>query len=153
MPLTVLSGTASTVSMGSEIAVSRNPQAPGPIAEQFHALTLRIDGKPVFFRSRAMPSVSEGDRIAVAGPMKGGTLNGYALGNVTTGAMYCPPTTIPMVLCGIVALVGIPLILVLGIGLFFVAVGGWAVWKFSQIRKAGEMVRAAAAAMPPVSAS
>jgi hypothetical protein len=147
MPLTILTGTATHVAMGSDVTYAASAQY-GPIAQHNHALTLRIDGRPVFFRSRAMPSVSEGDRIAIAGPMKSGTLQGLALGNLTTGAMYCPNTTLPIIACAVVVVLGIPLIAILGIGLFFIAVGGWAVWKFLQIRKAGEMVRSAAATTP-----
>jgi hypothetical protein len=108
---------------------------------------MRIDGKPVFFRSRAMPSLSDGDRVAVAGVNKAGTLQGLALRNLTTGAVYCPSTLLPLIGSVIVIVIGIPLIPFLGIGLFFVVMGGLILWRCLKVRKAAAMLRDADAQM------
>ncbi len=144
MPLTVLSGAATHVAQGSETTYAASGQY-GPIAQHNTVITLRIDGRVVHFRTRTMPSISEGDQVAVAGADKGGTLYALALRNLTTGAVYCPATTLPLIGSVIVIIVGIPLIALLGLGLFFCGMGGWLLWRCLQIRKAGQLVLGVAA--------
>ncbi|MBI1366657.1 MAG: hypothetical protein GC153_11970 [Alphaproteobacteria bacterium] len=97
---------------------------------------MRIDGEPVQFRTRSLPSVNDGDEVAAAGASKNGTLDALAMRNVTTGASYFPPTLTPMILGGVLVVIGIPLIPLLGIGLFFAGFGGWALFKAYNVRKA-----------------
>ena len=139
MPLSVLCGTATKVAQGSETTYAASAQY-GPIAQHNTVITLRIDNRVVHFRTRTMPSISEGDQVAVAGSDSGGTLYALALRNLTTGAVYCPSTTLPMVGSVIVILIGIPLIALLGIGLFFVGMGGWLLWRCIRIRKAAALI-------------
>jgi hypothetical protein len=144
MPLSLISGTSTKVAQGSETTYAASGQY-GPIAQHNTVITMRIDGRVVHFRTRTMPSISEGDVVAAAGKESGGTLYALALRNLTTGAIYCPATTLPMVGSIIVIVVGIPLIALLGLGLFFVGMGGWLLWRCLQIRKSCTMVMQAAA--------
>lgn len=138
--LTVLSGEATKVAMGSDITYAASAQY-GPIAQHNHAVTLRIDGKPVYFRTRTMPSISEGDVVGVAGSEKNGTLQALALRNLSTGAVYCPPTVVPMVLAVALIVLGIPLIAFLGFGLVFCGMGAWVLMRCLRVRKAGALLR------------
>ena len=144
MPLTILTGTAQKVSQGSETTYAASAQY-GPIAQHNTVIMLRIDGRVVHFRTRTMPSISDGDVVAVAGTEKGGTLYALALRNLTTGAIYCLGTTLPIIGAAIVIVIGIPLIAFLGFGLFFCGVGGWVLWRCLKIRKAGQLVLQATA--------
>jgi hypothetical protein len=135
MPLTVLAGTASNVSLGSDITYAASAQH-GPIPIKNQLVSLRIDNKPILFRSRTLPSVSDNDQVAAAGPLKNGTLEALALRNLTTGAVYHPPTTMVLILSAILIVAGIPLIAFLGIGLFFVGMGVYMVLRALKIRKA-----------------
>jgi hypothetical protein len=151
MPLTVLSGVASHVSMGSEIGYVPTAQY-GPMPVKNQLVSLRIDNRPVLFRTRQLPSISDGDRVAFAGSVKGGTLEALAMRNLTTGASYHLPTTPLMIIAVISIVFGIPLILVIGIGLFFIGIGVWMFLKARNIGRAQAMVDAegAAPAMQPV---
>ncbi len=140
MPLSLLSGTATKVAQGSETTYAASAQY-GPIAQHNTVITLRIDNRVVHFRTRTMPSITEGDQVAAAGSDKGGTLYALALRNLTTGAFYCPSTTLPMVGAIAVIICGIPLIALLGIGLFFVGMGSWLLWRCLKIRKAAAMLQ------------
>src|ERR1700759_3320972 len=106
---TIISGTASAVLLGSDLSYAAT--ANGPVAMQNQLVTLRIDNKPVSFRTRqGVPSISEGDKVGAAGAMKNGTLHADALRNYTTGASYHPQTLWVMVLSAALALLGLPLI-------------------------------------------
>ena len=142
MAITLLSGTATNVAQGSETTYAASAQY-GPIAQHNTVITLRIDGRVVHFRTRTMPSISEGDIVAAAGPDKSGTLYALALKNLTTGAVYCPSTTLPMIGAVVVILLGIPLIALLGLGLFFVGMGAWILLRCLRIRKAAAMIQQA----------
>jgi hypothetical protein len=148
MGLIVRTGTATNVSLGTDVTYAASAQY-GPIAQHNHAVTLRLDSKPVFFRTRQMPSISEGDQVVVAGFDKNGTLQALALRNLTTGAIYCPATTLPIAGSIFVIVLGIPLIPVLGIGLFFSILGTWILVRSLKTRKAGAMVAGVGAAPQP----
>jgi len=144
MPLNMLVGTAANVAQGSETIYAASARY-GPIAQHNTVITLRIDGRVVHFRTRTMPSISDGDLVAAAGTDSGGTLYALALRNLTTGAVYCPGTTLPIILAIVVIVIGIPLIALLGLGLFFVGMGAWILWRCLRTRKAGQMIMQAAA--------
>lgn len=144
MPLTVLSGSASHVSMGSEIGYVPTAQY-GPMPVKNQLVSLRIDNRPVLFRTRQLPSISDGDRVAFAGSVKNGTLEALAMRNLTTGASYHLPTTTLMIIAVASIVLGIPLIVVIGIGLFFIGIGAWMFIKARNIGKAQAMVDAEAA--------
>ena|SRR5712671_4341542 len=135
MAITVLSGTATHVSLGSEIAYAPTARY-GPMPVKNQLVSLRIDNKPVLFRTRTLPSISDGDQVAMAGTVRNGTLEALAMRNLTTGAFYHLPTTMLIVLAVVVIVIGIPLIFVLGIGLFFIGCAVWIIMKAMKIRKA-----------------
>jgi hypothetical protein len=140
MSLTVISGSASNVNFGSDYTYAATANY-GPVPIKNQIISMRVDSKPVHFRTRSLPSISEGDRVAAAGTMKNGTLEAVAIRNLTSGAAYHPPTT--MVMVGSVALIilGIPLIAFLGFGLFFIGIGVWVLIKALNIKKAVGMLQ------------
>jgi hypothetical protein len=121
-------GTASAINLGSDYSYAATANH-GPVAIKNQLVSLRIDNKPVLFKTRTLPSISEGDRVAVVGTDKNGTLEAVALRNLTTGAGYYMPTVMPMVLAAVLVVIGLPLIPFLGIGLLFVGFGGWILYK------------------------
>jgi len=142
MALTMISGNATNVNFGSDFTYAATSNH-GPVPIKNQIVTLRVDQKPVHFRTRSLPSISDGDRIAAAGTMKNGTLEAVALRNLTSGASYHPPTT--MVIAGsiLVIVCGIPLIAFLGFGLFFIGVGVWLLMKALNIRSAVSLLQTA----------
>src|SRR5206468_2233720 len=87
------------------------------------------------FRTRTLPSISDGDTVAMAGVMKQGTLEASAMRNLTTGADHHLPTTMLIVMAAVVGVLGVPLIAILGIGLFFIGCSVWIILKALRIRK------------------
>lgn len=142
MSLTMISGNASNVNFGSDFTYAATSNY-GPVPIKNQIVSMRVDSKPVHFRTRSLPSISDGDQVAAAGTMKNGTLEAVALRNLTSGASYHPPTT--MVMVGSIALIvlGIPLIAFLGFGLFFIGVGVWMLMKAFSIRNAVSMLQSA----------
>ncbi|MGH7682669.1 MAG: hypothetical protein ACRENN_11875 [Candidatus Eiseniibacteriota bacterium] len=142
MALTMISGNATNVNFGSDFTYAATSNH-GPVPIKNQIVSLRVDQKPIHFRTRSLPSISDGDTIAAAGTMKNGTLEAVALRNLTSGAFYHPPTT--MVMVGSIALIvlGIPLIAFLGFGLFFIGVGAWMLTKVFNIRNAVTMLQSA----------
>lgn len=142
MALTMISGNASNVNFGSDFTYAATSNY-GPVPIKNQIVSMRVDSKPVHFRTRSLPSISDGDQVAAAGTMKNGTLEAVALRNLTSGASYHPPTT--MVMVGSVALIvlGIPLIAFLGFGLFFIGMGAWMLMRVFSIRNAVSMLESA----------
>jgi hypothetical protein len=135
MNLKVISGIVSNVSLGSDFSYAATAQH-GPVAIKNQLVSMRLDNKPVLFRTRTLPSISDGDQVAASGPEKNGTLEALAVRNITTSSIYHAPTKSAIILAGLLIIIGIPLIAVLGIGLLFVAFGGWVLWKAFRVRKA-----------------
>lgn len=79
--------------------------------------------------------------MAVAGSEKNGTFEAVAMRNLTTGALYAPPTMAALVLAAVLILFGIPLIAFLGMGLLFVGYGGVVIYKALQVRTAVSMLQ------------
>jgi hypothetical protein len=143
MKLQVVSGNATDVSRGSDYSYAATAHH-GPVAIKNQLVSMRLDDKPVLFRTRTLPSISDGDRVAAAGSEKDGTLDALAVRNLTTNSLYYAPTTTGLILAGLLIVIGIPLIAFLGIGLLFVGVGGWFIWKALRVRKAVGLLRAMA---------
>lgn len=135
MSITVLSGVASNVTLGSDYSYMATAQH-GPVAIKNQIVSMRLDSKPVLFRTRTLPSISDGDNVAAAGSMKNGTLEAIALRNLTTGSAYHPGTNMVMVGAGLLIILGIPLIAFIGFGFLFIGVGVWAMMKALNVRKA-----------------
>jgi hypothetical protein len=135
MGVTVLSGTAANIVLGSDYSYAATAQH-GPVAIKEQLVSMRLGQKPVLFRTRTLPSITEGDFIAAAGTEKNGTFQAVAVRNLTTGALYAPPTVMAMVLAALLILIGIPLIAFLGLGLFFVGYGVAVLVKAFQVRGA-----------------
>jgi hypothetical protein len=110
---------------------------------------MRLDRKPVPCRTRTLPSTSEGDRVAVSGIEKAGTMEAIALRNLTSGAICSPPAGAMLVAAGVVLIVlGIPLIVACGIGLVFIAGGLLVFYKTFRHRAAIAMVQQQSATPP-----
>ncbi len=135
MSIIVLSGVASNVTLGSDYSYMATAQH-GPVAIKNQIVSMRLDNKPVLFRTRTLPSIGDGDQVAAAGTMKNGTLEAVALRNLTSGASYHPGTTAVMIGAGLLIVLGIPLIAFIGFGLIFIGVGVWAMMKAINVRKA-----------------
>ena len=135
MSVIVLSGVASNVTLGSDYSYMATAQH-GPVAIKNQIVSMRLDSKPVLFRTRTLPSISDGDNVAAAGTMKNGTLEAVALRNLTTGSAYHPATTMVIVGAGILILLGIPLIAFIGFGFLFIGAGAWVMMKALNVRKA-----------------
>lgn len=148
MGLIVLTGAATNVTLGSDYSYAATANH-GPVAIKNQLVSMRLNNRPVLFRTRTLPSISDGDQIAAAGNDKGGTLEAVALRNVTTGVIYHPPTTVVIILAAALVVLGIPLIAFLGFGLLFIGVGAWAIHRALQVRKAVRMLSVEqVAAMP-----
>lgn len=140
MNLEVVSGTVSDVSRGSDNSYAAGQPFQGPVAIKNQLLSMRLDKKPVLFRTRTLPSISDGDRVAAAGVEKNGTLEALAVRNLTTNSVYCAPTTMTLILSAVLIIVGIPLIAFLGLGLVFIGLGAWVIWKALRVRKAAALL-------------
>lgn len=145
MAVIILTGRASSVALGSDYSYAATANH-GPVAIKNQLVSMRLDNKPVLFRTRTLPSISEGDYVAAAGGEKAGTLEALAVRNLTTGAFYAPGTVVPMVLSIILILLGIPLIAFLGFGLLFVGGGVWVLVRVLKVRRAITMLKATSAA-------
>jgi hypothetical protein len=139
MDMKVVTGSVSNVSLGSDYSYAATAQH-GPVAIKNQLVSMRIDNKPVLFRTRTLPSISDGDRVSAAGPEKNGTVQALAVKNLTTQSSYFAPTKTAMMLAGLLIVIGIPLVAFLGIGLLFIGFGGWVLWKAMQVRRAVAML-------------
>ncbi len=144
--LTACSGRATNINFGSDIAYEGGGQY-GAIATKIQVLSMRVDGKPVLFKSKTLPSVSEGDQVAAAGADKNGTLEALALRNLTSGGFYYPPAGPMAIAIGVVAIVvGIPLIAACGIGLVSIGGGAFLIYRIYRHRAAIALVELQSAA-------
>lgn len=141
MSLTVVSGRAANVTQGSDFTYAATSQH-GPVAIKNQLVSMRLDNKPVMFRTRTLPNISEGDEIAAAGTEKNGTLEALAVRNLTTGSFYYPGTMSVMILSGLLILLGLPLIAFLGFGLLFIGIGAFMIMKALRIRQAVSLLQA-----------
>lgn len=132
---TVVRGKASGVEKGVDTTPLQNGAV---IVNQLSGF--RVDNRVVVYRGRDFPSLREGDEVVAAGDLNNGTLQAVALRNVTTGATYGPPLMAPMILVGVMALIGLMAIgLPLGLGYIILGVAafvGFKVYKVSQAKAA-----------------
>lgn len=147
MAVTMITGQATSIALGSDYSYAATANH-GPVAIKNQLVSMRLNNKPVLFRTRTLPSISEGDYVAAAGKQKAGTLEAMAVRNLTTGALYAPPTIVAMIMCIVLILIGIPLIPMLGIGLVFSGLGVWILLRAIAVRRAVAMLKAAPAAAP-----
>ena len=138
MPLESLSGTATNVNLGSQLAYAPTAQY-GPVGVQQHLVNFRINNRPIRFKVTDSASISEGDQVVVAGNSKQGTLEALALRNVTTGAIHHNPYKFPLYAGVVVFIVSIPLIFAL-VGLLMAPIAAWVAWRGLQIKNAVAMV-------------
>lgn len=148
MSLTVVTGRATNVTLGSDYSYAATAQH-GPVAIKNQIVSMRLDNKPVLFRSRTLPSISDGDQVSAAGSEKNGTLEAIAVRNLTTGSIYHPPTTMVMVGAGLLILLGIPLIAFIGFGFLFIGFGVWVLMKAFKIRNAVTLLSGQSASGSP----
>lgn len=141
MNLKVVSGNVTDVSRGSDNSYAATAHH-GPVAIKNQLVSMRLDNKPVLFRTRTLASISDGDRVAAAGSEKDGTLDALAVRNLTTNSFYYAPTTTGLILAGLLIVIGIPLVALMGIGLLFIGLGAWFIWKALRVRKAVALLRA-----------
>jgi hypothetical protein len=141
MALLALRGKVEAVERGSDLSYAVSGSH-GPIPIQNQLISFRIDGKPMFYRTRTITSFSDGDTASAVGNMKNGTLQALALRNHTTGATYHAPYLMPAMLALVLVVIGLPLIGFLGIGLLFVGFGAWVLWKVWNVHQAVQQLPA-----------
>ncbi len=138
MPLQSISGTATNVNLGSQLAYAPTAKY-GPVAVQQHLVNFRLNGRAVRIKVTDSASISEGDQLVAAGKEKQGTLEALAVKNLTTGALHHNPYQMPLI-GGIVGLViSIPLMFML-IGIPLVPIAAWIIYRSLQIKNAAQMV-------------
>jgi len=138
MPLQTISGTATNVNLGSQLAYAPTAKY-GPVAVQQHLVNFRLNGRAVRIKVTDSASISEGDHLVASGKEKQGTLEALAVKNLTTGALHHNPYQMPLI-GGIVALViSIPLMFML-IGIPLAAIAAWVIYRSIQIKNAVVMV-------------
>ncbi len=134
----VIRGKASDLDRGSDNTIVHGRNGPAHIVNQL--ASLRIDNKPVIFRSRTLVSIKEGDEVIAAGSMKNGTLDALALRNVSTGASYLHGLIVPVILVGALLMISLS-IMPFGIIFLLIAVPFawriWTVWQAAKAVKAG----------------
>ena len=101
----------------------------------------RVDNMPIILSSKVPTNFQEGDIISVAGEMKTNGNFGYCFYNETTGASFYFGTK-RFIYTGIFLIViGLPLILLLGLGLVFIGFGIYQIIIGKKIEKANEMLK------------
>jgi len=138
----IISGIADNIQQGSDYNYTSGGNNT-TVAIKNQLFSLRIDNKPILFRTRTFPSITAGDHIAVVGKYKSGTFHASALKNLTTGAGYYMPTNGPLIL-GIISVV---LGFLIASGLFIAglplwALGGWLLYTALNLRKANTELQA-----------
>lgn len=136
---TTLRGAASHLGRGSDNTVIARGDGAAHIVNQI--ASFRIDNKPVNFKSRTLVSISDGDEVIAAGPMKNGTLEALAVRNISTGAFYGHDLVFPTILTVALALLGL-MSLSMGIGYIILAIAGWVAWRLWIVRSAAQAVKA-----------
>ena len=137
---TTLRGIASHLGRGSDNTVIARGNGAAHIVNQI--ASFRIDGKPVQFKSRTLVSISDGDEVIAAGPMKNGTLEALAVRNISTGAVYGHDLVFPAILTVALALLGL-MSLSMGIGYIILAIAAWVAWRLWIVRTAAQAVKGA----------
>lgn len=143
MDMKIVSGSVSNVSRGSDYSYAATAQH-GPVAIKNQLVSMRIDNKPVLFRTRTLPSITDGDQVTAVGVDKNGTIEALAIRNNTTNSSYHPPTNMVMLGAALLIVLGIPLVAFLGLGLLFIGFGGWVLWRALRVRKAVAMLNSVA---------
>jgi hypothetical protein len=150
MALQLVSGIATHLATGTSVSYAATSN--GPMAIQDQMFSFRINGRPISYRTRSFPSLSEGDVVGAAGKEKGGVLNAYGIRNFTTGVIYSPPTTVPIILCVLLMIIGVALLFIF-IGVFFIAFGVFVLLRVLNVRKAAKMLAAAPVPSTPAVAA
>jgi hypothetical protein len=142
MAMTTYRGRVQSVERGTDLSYAASASH-GPIPIQNQLISFRIDGKPMFYRTRTLASFAEGDEAVAVGKVKNGTLEALALRNLSTGATYHAPYVLPAILAAVLVLLGVPLIGFLGIGLLFIGFGAWILWKVWNVHQAAQSLPSA----------
>ena len=156
MDLEVLRGTANGIRTAVDVSGTRDA-----VSTRHHAL-FKIGGTTVMFASGSPPPISEGDRLVVAGRMKGRLLLADADLNVTAGVrgdsgmLYSLASAIFFLLLFMVAVIGIILfrflpdeaglnivmeVMIGAMGLFGFGYGVYYMRRWRRIREAVRTVR------------
>jgi len=138
--LVSLSGKVSQVShrsMTHAALVQQRPDRPEP------AFSFRVNDRLACFRGR--PGVGEGDLVTIAGLEVGGVLKALAIRNRSTGVDYGGATALQYLALGLAILVGLLTVRRGGVGLVFLAAGGW-IW--SRVRRYSQALTLVRAATP-----
>ena len=143
MSLQVLTGVVSHTNQGSSFGHTVSPIGDQVLTHKLQLFSFRIDGKPVIYRTAAFLSISDGDRVAVAGTMKNGMLEVAAFRNLSTGASYAPPTGGLTYVGWFMIVIGIPAIILMGLGFALIGFGIWMLSRVGNVKKAYKLVNAA----------
>jgi hypothetical protein len=136
MALTTLSGTISGIRHSTE---TRSHGDKGSV-KTGQVLAFRVGDRSAQIKLPDVPDVQEGDPVTLAGTEKNGVFKALALRNDKTRAVYSIPPTIGYVIGGLLVAVGIPLLMVL-VGVLFIAAGGWTLYEAQNYSKAAAMLK------------
>lgn len=140
----VISGKVSMLQFSSE-TTGQFSGSGGRVSGNIHTkqvITFRVDGRPAQIKLPGQPSLTEGDSVVLAGSVKNGTFYARAMRNDSTGAIDHQPTTGLIALGAIMIALGVVLLIVL-VGVLFIAFGGWNVYQGLQNRQSVALVQAA----------
>jgi hypothetical protein len=138
--LTILCGVATGVRHASSIEGAMN-RGTGNVHTKHH-VSLRVGQQPVEITLMSAADINDGETVSVAGKKKrDGTFRGFAIRNDSTRAVYAMPTAAGMAVGIFLVIIGMPLILLVGIGLVFIGAGGHLVFKMHRCKTAANMLR------------
>lgn len=102
--------------------------------------SFRIDNTPVILSSKMPTSFLEGDNLTVVGEIKNGTFMAYCYKNETSGALSVFPVKRFYITGIILIIIGLPLILLLGVGLVLIGIGIYNLWIGNKIEGANRLL-------------
>jgi hypothetical protein len=148
--LTILTGVASGVRHAASVEGAVN-RGNGNVHTKHH-LVLRVDGRPAEISLMSAADVADGETVSIAGTMKSGTFRGFAIRNDSTHAIYSTPTTAGFVIAMVFVIIGVPFLYLsvglnmgigwlLFIGLFFMGIGAYLIFKMHRHNVAARMLR------------
>jgi hypothetical protein len=102
-------------------------------------LSFLVDDQPASYEGH--PIVGEGDLVTIAGPENHGVIKALAIRNRSTGVDYGGGSPLLYVVCAIAFAVGLLTLALSGLGLLFLALGGYLGSRLRRSARALSMVR------------
>lgn len=136
----VMNGKVSHVKYGSDFVHAASPIGDASAMAKRQLYSFRLNDREVIYKSGTLLSLSDGDRVSVAGKMKDGVFHAAALRNLTTQASHCPPTGGIVWSAWVIIVAGIPAIGLFGVGFFMIGFGIWMLMRVAAVKKAHRLV-------------